>query len=286
MNCLACGEPLTPITGILIHPTCDSGPDLSATEAFTIIESALTNQPRSLQKRIGPSELGVPCDRRIGYHLGGVPKVNDRGVAWKPAVGSALHESFADIIARHEIARFADGDDATTTRHHVEERVSVGMVGDTEITGSCDWFDEHRGALWDFKFATRNRIREVFQPNGPGDQYRAQCHLYGRGFARAGYDVRTVGLIVMTRDGEFSDRWVWSEPYDEQVAIETLERASSIALAVDLLGPDFTIPTLPTADAWCNFCPWHKANTTTLSRSCPGHPREAQETPTLAGMLA
>lgn len=284
MNCLGCGEPMTPVTGIRLHPTCEPSPDIAVTEMFGVIERAMVGQPRSIQTRIGPSELGVPCDRRLGYHLGGVPKTRAEEAAWKPYVGTAMHEQIGNVIARHEISRI-NGDPLHMPRHHVEERVSVGHVNGVEITGTCDWFDEHVGGIFDWKFTTRNKIREDYRPDGPGEQYRRQAHLYGRGFQRAGYDVRFVAIVFFTRDGEFTDRHVWSEPYDEQVAIETLERASSIALAVDLLGPDFTIPTLPTADAWCNFCPWHKANTTTLSRSCPGHPREAQETQSLTQLI-
>lgn len=284
-TCLACGEPLTPVTGIRVHPGCDVHPDIVTTQMFGTIEQAIIGQPRSQQTRIGPSELGVPCDRRLGYHFGAVTKTRPEEAAWKPYVGTALHEQVGNVIARHEMARFADGDPTTVTRHHVEERVSVGDVNGVEITGSCDWFDEATGFVGDWKFTTRNLIREHYRPHGPGEQYRRQAHLYGRGWQRAGYDVRHVGVIFMTRDGEFSDRHLWSEPYDEQVAIDTLERASSIARAIDLLGPDFTIPTLATASSHCNFCPWHKAGTTEIERACPGHPKETETQQSLSQLI-
>ena len=284
-RCLACREPLVPVTGILIHPTCAANPDEGVSELFGVVEKAIVEQPRNTQKRIGPSEIGTPCDRRVGYRLAGVDQVNDRGVAWKPYVGTSVHEQFANLVARHEVDRWGDGTETVTTRYRVEERLSVGEVNGVEITGSCDLFDEHRGEVWDWKFTTRNQIREHYRPHGPGDQYRIQAHLYGRGWQRQGKDVRSVGVIFMTRDGEFTDRHVWHEPYDEQVAIDALARASSIALALEALGPEFTLPSLPTADAWCNFCPWHKTNATTLSRSCPGHPREQQETQSLTQLI-
>ena len=275
-TCLACDQPLTEITGLRLHPTCDGRPDVHVSEVFDLVQQAIVGQPRSRQKRIGPSEIGVPCDRRLGYKLAGVPEVNRVGdVPWKPYVGTAVHEQMANVMARHELQRLAE--DGASPRWHVEERVSVGEVNGVEITGSCDLFDEHAGDQWDWKFTTRNKIREEYRPHGPGDQYRIQAHLYGRGWQRAGYQVRNVGVIFMTRDGEFTDRHVWHQPYDEQVALDALDRLGSIALALDSLGPEFTIPTLPTADAYCRFCPWFKANTTTISRSCPGHPREAQE---------
>jgi hypothetical protein len=282
-TCRACWEPLDPVTGIRVHPTCESSPDAAISEVFDLVQRAIVGQPRNTQKRIGPSEMGVPCDRRIGYKLAGVPEVNDRGVAWKPYVGTSVHEQMATIMARDEVDRMQRED--YEERWLVEERVSVGHVNGVEITGSCDLFDQWQGAVWDWKFTTRNKIRESYRPHGPGEQYRVQAHLYGRGMQRAGREVRSVGIVFLTRDGEWTDRHVWHEPYDEQVAIAALERASSIALAIDALGPDFTLPTLPTADAYCNFCPWHKTNATTLSRSCPGHPREAQATQSLATLI-
>lgn len=251
--------------------------DLVVTELFGMIESAIVGQPRSQQTRIGPSELGVPCDRRIGYHLGGVKKSGDRGAAWKPYVGTAMHEQVGNVIAAAEIARFNGDATGVTPRWHVEERVSVGEVNGVEITGSCDLFDEANGVVLDWKFTTRNQIRDNYRPKGPGEQYRRQAHLYGRGWFRAGYNVRHVGVVWFTRDGEFSDRHVWSEPYDERVAVETLERASGIALSLQHLGPDFTIPTLPTADSHCRFCPWFKASSDDISRACAGHSQEQQQ---------
>lgn len=275
--CTVCKEPLTPITGLRVHPSCDTNPDILVTELFQLIEADIIGQPRSQQRRIGPSELGTPCDRRIGYRLAGAEPVNDRGPAWKPYVGTAVHEVMATIMAKAEIAAWDN--DQHTERWKVEEKVSVGDIAGTEITGSCDLFDVHHGAVWDWKFTTRNQIREHYRPHGPGEQYRTQAHLYGRGWQRAGHDVRTVGVIFFTRDGEFTDRHVWHEPYDEQIAIDALERATSIQAALDALGPDFTIPTLPTADAHCRFCPWHRATSSHLPTACPGHPQERANDP-------
>lgn len=287
MKCPACDTEMTGI-GMAIHPSCrakDVDPDIVATELFTIIEGGIKGHPRSLQKRIGPSEIGVPCDRRLGYRLGSVPETNRTDtVAWKPFIGTAAHEQFADILGRHEIDRFGDGTDRTVApRYKVEERVSVGRILGVNITGSCDLFDAHTGTVVDWKFTTRNMIREKYRPDGPGDQYRIQAHLYGRGFARAGYDVRAVMIVFLTRDGEFHDRWVWSEPYDEAVAVAALERATSIATAIESLGNEFTLPTLEPADAHCNWCPWHKPGSTDISRACPGYAQHA--TPVLSDLL-
>jgi hypothetical protein len=50
------------------------------------------NRPRSLQRRIGPSEVGSPCTRSLGYKLAGVEPVNTGGGdPWASFVGTATH---------------------------------------------------------------------------------------------------------------------------------------------------------------------------------------------------
>lgn len=271
-TCLVCNEPMTIVGEIRVHPTCEVDPNVSVTDIYTIITDSITNMPRSQQKRIGPSEIGHPCDRRIGHKLAGTPEVNARGVAWKPYVGTAIHEQMADLFAKHEIARFGDGsDDTVSPRWHVEERVTVGEIDGTPIVGSCDLFDSAYGVVHDHKFTSKNQIVRNYRPKGPGSQYRVQAHLYGRGFARQGYDVRHVSILFATRDGEYSDRYVWTEPYDEQVAIDGLERVAGIKGAIDILGPEVAIPTLPMVASYCSNCPFYKTGASvTDARSCPG----------------
>jgi hypothetical protein len=288
VNCPACQQPIdleVTRAGLGIHPACnaiDRDPDILASELFSIVEKAIIGQPRSQQKRIGPSELGVPCDRRLGYHLGGVQKSRAEEAAWKPYVGTAIHAVLGDVMAAAEIASTTDGN---TPRWHVEERVYVGDVNGIRITGSCDLFDGHYGTVYDWKTTTFNQIRERYRPHGPGEQYRRQAHLYGRGWQNAGHDVKTVAITFLVREGNFDQRHVWSEPYDEQVAIDTLERASSIALSIEHLGPDFTIPTLDIAESHCRFCPWFDARSADVSRSCPGYPQEIAVTPSLTQLI-
>ena len=212
-----------------VHPTCEVDPDVLASELFGLIESAIAHQPRSLQRRIGPSEIGVPCDRRIGYKLAGTPGVNRVGdVNWKAYIGTSIHEQFADIIARSEADALADPA-WNGQRWHVEEKVSPGLTLDgVDIDGSCDLFDAHNGAVWDWKVTTRNKIRETYRPHGVGSQYEVQAQLYGHGWALKGYEVRSVGVIFFTRDGEFTDRHVWHQPYDPEVAARAIARVTGI----------------------------------------------------------
>ena len=83
--------------------------------------------------------------------------------------------------------------------------------------------------------------------------------------------VRHVAILFLTRDGEFSDRYVWSEPYDEQVAVDGLNRVAGIKGAIDILGADAAIPTLPMVAQYCQHCPFYKTGAdATKANACPG----------------
>lgn len=229
-----------------------------------VLARHIVGQPRSQQTRIGPSEIGVPCDRRLGYKLGGVPEVNDRGVAWKPWVGTALHSEAAmafelDAMKNHDGGRWL-----------LEQKVHAGTVNGTDLDGSCDLFDTHTGTVVDWKFTTRNKIRD-YRAKGPGDQYRKQAHTYGLGWANQGHTVTEVAVFFFTRDGEFADRYWWSEPFDPAVAFEAMDRATRIGALVDALGPEVGLPLLPTSpEAYCLYCPAYRPGSTDLATACPG----------------
>jgi hypothetical protein len=46
-----------------------SNPELLRDELLAVIRRAMAEHPRSLQVKIGPSEVDHPCARRIGYKL-------------------------------------------------------------------------------------------------------------------------------------------------------------------------------------------------------------------------
>ena len=248
--------------------------DHSAMTLLEVIKEAIAVQPRNTQRLIGPSEIGVPCARRLGYKWAGVPEVNEQGVAWKPYVGTAMHAQLAEVFGSSEELR---------GRFRVEQPVKVGTVDGVEIAGTCDLFDVAAGAVWDWKFTTKNKIARDYKPNGPGDQYRVQAHLYGQGYVNAGFEVRSVGVVFFTRDGDFSDRYIWHEPFDPDLASGALERMSAVADGISVLGVK-ALELLPTEKAYCNFCPWFRKGSTDFAVACSGH-GEAQKEKTLAEMI-
>lgn len=119
-----------------------------------------------------------------------------------------------------------------------------------------------------------------YKADGPSAQYRTQAHLYGRGLHLLGLPVETVGICFLPRNGELRDAFLWHEPWDEQIALQGLERLEGIAATCNMLG-DAALAMLPTADVWCINCPFFKAGSTDPRDGCPGHdmPKAADSAP-------
>lgn len=200
-------------------------PDLQA-----VVEHAINNHPRSLQVELGPSELGNGCDRCLIHLLAGhTPTAQP--TPWLPTIGTAVHEWLEGVVLRHLGATGTD-------RYIPEGRVTVGQVRGIDISGSSDLFDVHTGTVVDYKVVGKSTLDKSAR-HGASTTYRRQAHLYGRGWAALGYDVRSVAIWFMPRNSTSLDHGlIHQEPYDEQVAVDTLDRANRLAAFVDALGAD------------------------------------------------
>lgn len=254
--------------------------DLHA-ELLGVVEHAIRYHPRSLQRRIGPSEIGTPCDVKLAYKLMEHPEINtpDR-VNWKSTIGTAGHSWMEETFQAASMAR--PDFEATGGRYIVETKVDVGEIAGTPITGSCDLFVD--GTVIDFKFVGDEPLRK-YKKNGPGDQYRIQAHLYGRGWQRAGMAVRTVGVWFLPRNQELRQNHLWAEPYDESVAVAALQRAEGIARLTSALGTG-AMALLRKADDYCSNCPFLKPGSTDFAQGCPGVPREQDPSRSLTSLIA
>lgn len=256
-----------------------TGGELLLGEVVDVIAHAVANTPRSLQTTVGPSELGTECVRRLAYRMAGVPKTNDSRVAWKPAVGTAVHAALEDMFTAANAGQ-------ERARWLVETRVDVGEVAGVPVTGSADLYDLVTGTVVDFKVVGTASLRAKRAAGHPGRQYATQLHLYGRGFRRRGLPVTSVAILAVPQNGELHEAWWWTEEYDEQVAVDALTRATTVAGLVAAAGPAAAAG-LPTADAWCAFCPWHlpAADPGDLDSGCPGHAGRQQRREAFAGIV-
>jgi hypothetical protein len=263
--------PLPPVHA----PYAGGDPTEALGDLRQIIEHAITHQPRSQQRTIGPSEIGTPCDHCLAAKLAGWARTDD-GVPWLPYIGTAVHAQLEEALLQHENARNAVH--TTGARYLTEARVMVGHIGGREIWGSTDLVDLTVGMTVDWKCVGASTLRKA--KAGPSQTYRVQAHLYARGWNLAGHRVDHVAIAYLPRNdmGGLNAAVWWHEPYDEQVAIDALDRANRIhanLTALDALGTearDRWVTALPRAEG-CFDCPKYPDG---ADLPAPGHrPAEA-----------
>lgn len=247
---------------------------LDTGELTSLIAQAEANTPRSLQEAMGPSEAGEPCTRRLAYKMLHVTPCRERDIPWAAIQGTALHAWMAAVFQ-------AENTKLGRERYLIEHRVTPATPHDirtmslpSDLSGSCDLFDRDTGTAHDWKLTSPRRLQHYIN-HGPGQVYRIQGHLYGRGLTNAGETVRTVSVVFLPRAASLSGLHVWSEPYDPRIAEQALERLASIRDALFALEPNKHAGRwglFPTAPETCRFCPWLKPGSRYLATGCPGHP--------------
>jgi hypothetical protein len=228
--------------------------DETAADYFDVLETGMANHERSLQELIGPSEIGIPCQRALVHKLAKDPEPADTRPPWKPAVGTALHTQMEEWFGKYR---------AGIVR--VEDRVGVGQIGDDWITGSTDlfWLD---GRVGDHKFVGKTRLLE-YKAKGPGPQYEVQAHTYGVGWAMLGYPVRIVLIFFVPRDGELKDSFVWWDQFRPAVAKAAMDNARHLYDRMQTEGKEALLEQFPLCQdedpaapaynkdaAWCDWC--------------------------------
>jgi hypothetical protein len=224
-------------------------PDDSGLRApiIQIVKNAAANAPRSLQKRIGPSEMGTPCDRQLGYKLGNIkPSRGGFHDPWPSYVGTAIHAHLEETFKMENQRLISQGKPA---RWITERKVDVGFG----ITGSCDLYDTESATILDFK-TLGNTTYLKYTREGPSEVYRTQAHLYGLGFVRAGFEVKQVAIAFFGRAKTLQDLHIWSEPWDINVALKALKRVQTVQEILDAGGTPRMLAANP--GTACMFCDW------------------------------
>jgi hypothetical protein len=231
-----------------------------------IIRWADKESARSKQVKIGPSEIGDPCDRRIGYRIAEVPEVNDAFDPWAAIVGTAVH-SWLDGAVQDWMAATGVPDWKTETT------LSINNF----IEGHSDLYSVSHAAVIDWKTAGPTVMKKVVK-GGPSDGYILQTQIYGYGFERAGIPVNKVCLVFLPRAGRLQDMYVWSADYNREVAQGAIKRLYEIARRVVSLETSIhphrweQVPATPSNA--CGFCSWYNSmknpDEGADERGCPG----------------
>jgi hypothetical protein len=264
---------LTPISDVEQQRGGD--PMLLRDELVHVIRTWLGNRPRSLQTSVGPSGLGTPCARQLGYRLAGVAEIDGRPPGWLPGIGVAVHDQLERVFRAYNAATGYE-------RYLIETRVEVGTVAGRPVFGTSDLYDQVTATVVDWKIVGKSTLDRA-RRHGMSAQYRVQAHLYGRGFALRGLPVDTVAICYLPRNEELTGTQYVHEPYDERIALDAIARADAIATALTLTDAATILPQLATVDD-CRFCPFrrHGAPSSSLLDGCPG---VADRPPSLAESL-
>lgn len=227
--------------------TVPGQPPSTLAEVRRLLMEHEVQTPRSLQKTLGPSELGTPCDRQIALKLAGAPRNREDGVKWAPWQGTVMHAGMADLL---------DWDNGRTPipfpshpRYLIEQRVHL----DDEISGTGDAYDRDTGTVIDWKYVGITTIRDA-RRGRVKQEYQDQPQLYGMGFENAGFEVKWVRLVFLARTHNFEDSFEWTAPYDRRIAQRVLDRFYRVRNDLESGAvPAHMMPVSETACTWCPF---------------------------------
>lgn len=233
-----------------------------------VIEDAITNHPRSLQKSIGPSEIGTECDHCLAAKLAEWEQIREGG-AWLPTVGTAVHTWLEEQAFRRVML-----DAFGRPRYLMERKVAVGTINGVEVTGSTDLVDLVRGMTWDWKIVGATTLKSA--KAAPSPRYVVQQMLYARGWRRLGVNVTHVGIAYLPRnDVSLRKAVLWTAEYDESIAVEALARADAMARNLEAMASisvevrDSYVTGLPRWRSW-------KENVNGLEKTVYGNATEGQ----------
>ncbi|KAA8832726.1 hypothetical protein EM849_03530 [Bifidobacterium tissieri] len=223
----------------------------------SLIEQDIANQPRSLQKTIGPSEMGTDCVHCLAAKLVGWERT-PRPPAWMPYIGTAVHARFEQLFTR--LSEQQGG------RYLTEYRVTVGQLFDLHgeaypITGSIDLWDQREHATIDWKIVGNSTLT-LAKAHGPSQQYRVQASLYGLGLANEQEPPELSCVYFLPRNGQtLADAIPWETKWDPRPGRWALARCQLLVTLLTLIeteyGPDMCdqwIGTLPRSQSHCFDC--------------------------------
>lgn len=241
-----------------------------------VVRKHSSQAPRSLQRHLGPSEIGHVCHRQVVGKLAEVEPTNHVGDPWPSVVGTAVHAWLADAFSADNIR--------TGLMRWIPEHRVTPIDGHP---GTADLYDAAERAVVDHKVQGESTASKVRGPSGPPRHYVVQLLLYGRGYRRLGLPVDRVVLVSYPRTGSSLDAlYVWERPYTDaddhlidNVVVPELEYRRRWAVAVAT--GRASLNDVPAVPEDCQWCPFYRPQAARDGGAgCPGH---APGGPTIPG---
>ena len=242
-----------------------------ASELRRVLHEHAARAPRTLQQHLGPSEIGVDCDRQVVGKLAALPTTNHVSDPWPSIVGTACHAWAEDAFR-------GDNERRNVLRWVAEQRVTPHP----DHPGTADLYDAQEQAVVDHKFLGESSMAKIRKE--PPRKYQVQLLLYGLGYWKLGLPVRRVVVAAYPRTaGSLDGMYVWEREFSDAAGIkpdvvellgtvfdQTAERKR---LAQLLLSQQIRLEDVPTApdDGECYFCPFYRPQSARDGGpGCPG----------------
>jgi hypothetical protein len=250
-------------------PLEDLAADVKA-EMMTMVRMYEEFMPRKMQLALGPSDLGIECDRRLAYKIAGITGYNT-GDPWAAFVGSSIHTRIEAVIKKYA--------ERTGSTWLIEQMVQVT----SEIRGRADLV--HDDLVIDIKSASPDVMKKL-PDSGPRASYLPQIHAYAYGLNKAGHKINRVAFVFVPRHGRLDDMYVWADEYRPEIVEKALHRVYRFARRLDELDitnhPQLweTVPATPDY-LWCQYCPLFNkamgANDPADDKGCAGYKMARKE---------
>lgn len=243
-----------------------------AAEIRRVVLEHAARAPRTLQQHLGPSELGVACDRQVVGKMAALPSTNHVADPWPSIVGTACHAWAAEAFEADNLRK-------GVLRWVAEQKVTPHP----DHPGTADLYDAVEQAVVDHKFLGESSMAKVRKD--PPRKYVVQLLLYGLGYLNLGLPVRRIAIAAYPRTAASLDGlYVWDRPFADEngqllpenlalletVFAQTLaRRAQADQLLEQRIGINDVTAT-PDADE-CYFCPFYRPQSARDGGAgCPG----------------
>ena len=243
-----------------------------AAELRRIFLEHAARAPRTLQQHLGPSELGVECDRQVAGKMAALPATNHVVDPWPSIVGTACHAWAAEAFTADNVRK-------GVIRWIAEHRVTPHP----DHPGTADLYDAVERAVVDHKFLGESSMAKIRKL--PPRKYRGQLFLYGLGYYRLGLPVDRVVVAAYPRTAATLDGlYVWDHRFTdetgaiasevlallEEIFADTTRRRGQADLILSQRARFEDIPATPDGDE-CYFCPFYRPQAARDSGpGCPG----------------
>jgi hypothetical protein len=221
----------------------------SLAEALTAHSNA---RPRSLQKTVGPSEIGF-CRRKAVFKATGTPRSDtpEPGVipTWPADIGTAIH-----TLVDHAL----DGDERYVLGSGYGP-VTAALPSGAEVTGTFDIAIPGLNLLLDVK-TVDGYTWVKNQPVSQNHEY--QRHLYALGAAQAGLlvddETLKVGNVYLDRSGKEKRPLIKIDDYNPSLIAEIDEWVQDVIYGIqhgpDTAAQDIAAERCPSLCEWFTTC--------------------------------